>query len=376
MRSDYGVNPASAITFVEGDRCWLIDNRGQRYLDLFGGAGRALVGHGQGTSRLSGLSVLANRHNHHERAKVAALLEDAVGGEWRVIGYFTTGGEAIDIAARVALSITGRSTLAACEGAFHGRVGLARALTDPRYRNEQEQKEVTRIPLRTGSDIAIRPDLGAFVVEPVQGSAGNRPLAPELIDNYITAIRGNGGLVISDEVFGAVGRTGSPVSWPSTAPAADLMVVGKGIGNGVPVSAVLVRESLATDAFGALGTASSTFAGNPLALAALEATLDSVTRLGLIHSASILGSRMQSLLRDGMGRVRRPVIVQGKGMMIGVDLGDPVVAQTVRSLLQKRGILVGATDKAVRVNPPLTISEEEVEWSAAALIEAIEEALA
>lgn len=392
MRHGVGVLGADPPALRHGVGARVVDEAGRDYLDLFAGAGRCVLGHGHAGFALAlqeqARKLAVTRHPFAERAEYVQQLAMVAPPGLTHVSLFSTGSEAVDAAVRIARGAIGRRGVIVFSGAFHGRTSAVAPFTDDRWtsgaprdravircgyptsaasgdnRAQDESvladslAEVDQAFSRLGSDAA------AVLVEPLQGTAGNRRAAAGFLQQLAERCSAHGALLIADEVLSGFARTGSFfASAGDRSP--DLLVMGKGMGNGFPVSAVLSRPEVAAMAVdrSPAGYLSSTFGGNPLAVAAGRVVLAEIAEHGLVRRAGVLGDLMMSGLRDALGASSLVRRFHGQGLMIGIELTDSLAAPEYAALDQAivdRGLLVGRTGRTLRINPPLVIRETEV----------------
>ncbi|WP_417255206.1 4-aminobutyrate--2-oxoglutarate transaminase [Celeribacter sp.] len=299
----------------------------------------------------------------------------------------TTGVEAVENAIKIARSATGRPGVIAFGGAFHGRTALGMALTGKakpyktsfgplpgdiyhapfpnEYLGISVDEALRGLDLILTSDIAPD-DVAAFIVEPVQGEGGF-VIAPPAFLKALRAIADKHGIVlIMDEVQGGMARTGRMLSGEHSGVKPDLVTLAKGLGGGLPISAVVGRAEL-VDAphAGGLG---GTYAGNPLAVAAAHAVLDVLKEDDLCARADVIGTRLKEALIKMAGDHREIGDVRGLGAMVAFELvkdGDPSRAapelcNAIVAEAQKRGLILlscGTRYNVVRLLPALTIED-------------------
>ena len=347
------------------------DHEDREYLDLFAGAGRSLLGHGNQPTTDSvseqAARLIVSRHETDTMQKFAGMLADVIPSQFDRVAFFSTGAEAIDIATRITEEATGVPRQAVLDGAFHGRVGAASLLTDPTHlaapsTNKEKIQRLTFPGDGDTSEVDKVANIAALFYEPLQATAGNRLPFRSHMEQYLRDTRKAGGLIVADEIFTGFGRTGRMFASEAISDGLepDIMVIGKGMANGLPISALLLKaDVLAQTRFAKPGALSSTFGGNPLVLAAACATLKTIQEEGLVRKAVTDGQLWQSLLQ----KVRGLEVVQDVrvcGEMIGITLLDGVDMKSVSHALEARRLLVGTSGQSLRINPPLTISAEEV----------------
>ena len=337
------------VTFVDGDGCWLVDDTGKRYLDLF--AGIAVVGLGHrhpapttaARAQLDRLWHVSNLYWTTPMRELAAKLSDRFGGASAF--FCNSGAESVESALKWARKATGRSEIVALEGSFHGRTLGALSVTG------QPGKRAGFEPLVPGARFGLEhvgPETAAILLEPVQGENGVHPLSPAFLAEARALAVEHGALFILDEVQTGVGRSGSFFAWQELGVKPDAVTLAKGLANGLPIGALLVSDAAPTG-FGP-GDHGSTFGGNPVACAAACAVVDAVDDELLAHVREV-----SAYLRDGLAELGR---VRGLGLLLAVELDRPV-APVIEGALAN-GLVVGsAGERTLRLTPPLTLTLDE-----------------
>jgi 4-aminobutyrate aminotransferase-like enzyme len=387
----------------------VVDVDGNRYVDLTGGFGAALVGHRNPT--VVGCIREASRRLLHGLADAAPHpLRMALAGALSMQGpirngrvlFATSGAEAIDIALKTARLATGRSGVVAFEGGYHGTsMGALRATGRPAFREPFEDAlapatlrvpyaDCYRCPYRLNYpacglaclDAALaevdawnadvmRPRIGAWVVEPILGREGVVVPPPGWLAALGKATRERGILVVADEILTGGGRTGR--EWASGPLQPDLVTVGKGITGGLPLAATIGRAALMRVWEGE-GEArhAATYMANPVAVAATWAALGETRRLRLPERARAIGRRLKAGLERIRRRHRAIGDVRGKGGLWGIDfVGDPATrapdaaaAALVSDELARRGYLAlagGRDGNVIVLTPPLVITDRQLD---------------
>jgi len=358
---------------VSGHGSTLETADGRRLIDFYGGHAVALLGY-RHPKLLAALAQQANALFFQSNAVPMAvreraarrLAEFAPAGLDRVF-FVNSGAEANENALRIALRAVGRPRVVALEGAFHGRTAAAAAVTwgarwygfprapfDVRFVPREDLEALER---------ALSPgDVAAVIVEPVQGVAG----AVALSDAYLAEARrlatAAGTLLVFDEVQCGMGRSGQPFVAQAAWVTPDILTVAKGLAGGFPAGAVLIGRELAeTLRPGDLGT---TFGGGPLAAALVEATIDAIESERLL--SNVRARAEQIVATCAVGPVET---ITGRGLLVGLRTRRP--AKQIQRELLGRGFLVGtsADPRAVRLLPPLVVTEREVAALASALAE-------
>ncbi|MFH1764977.1 MAG: aspartate aminotransferase family protein [Gemmatimonadota bacterium] len=393
------------------------DVDGNIYLDLTGAFGVSAAGH---TSEpvVEGIRDQAGRLIHgmgdvHPPAKKVEFLEAlAALGPWpdsRVI-LGSSGSEAVEAALKTALLVTGRPGILAFEGAYHGlTLGslatthredfrgpfLSRLYKGVRFAPFPEsgdgdravQKSLDRVQwlLREGGG---GDEVGAVIIEPIQGRAGVRIPPPGYLEALADLTWNAKALLIFDEIFTGLGRTGALFAFLHEGVVPDLLCLGKGLGGGLPLSAC-VGSARIMDAWPPTrGEAihTSTFLGNPLSCAAGLAFLNEMGKGELVARSLVMGKRLLGRLKNALAGIPEVSEVRGRGLLVGVDLRHPGSTTPIKegavraaTLALRKGILVlpaGAVGHVLELSPPLVITEDQLDWAVPRLKGILEEALA
>jgi acetylornithine/N-succinyldiaminopimelate aminotransferase len=357
-----------------GEGCWVWDEAGEKYLDLYGGHAVAAIGHSPEevaaaiSKQSRKLLFYSNLVYSRARAEAARALVDLCGEKGSQVFFCNSGAEANENAMRIARSVTGRAKVVCAEGGFHGRTAAAIAATGYKYRKNLAGlgADIEHVPFNdlSAADKALE-GAAAFLLEPIQSVQGCTTATNEYLQGLARLCQKHGALLIFDEVQTGLGRIGAPSARHLFGARPSMQTFAKAIASGVPAGAVLVVPEVAAKVKpGELG---STFGGGPLACAAIKATLDSITRQKLWENAA----EMEDLIRSTF---TFPAIkeIRGKGLLLGLVLDRP--SKEARQHLLKKRILVGGADDAsvIRLLPPLTVGPAEI----GLLREALKEALA
>jgi 4-aminobutyrate aminotransferase len=373
-----------------GDGSWIVDVDGRRHLDLGCGIGVTNVGHchplvvaaiEQQARRLLHTSVVTRHEPAIELAERIGALTPFF--EQPKVFFCNSGAEAVDGALKLSRRVTGRGGVIAFTGAFHGRTLAATTLTTtkPKYREGYEPllPQVFHAPYGGGLDAldallgAHGETIGCMIVEPVLGEGGYVVPPVEWLVGLRERCTDHGVVLVFDEVQCGIGRTGRPFAAETFGVAPDVLLFAKAIASGLPLGGIVAGAAL-MDRW-PKGTHGSTFGGNPVACAAALATLDVLERGGCYERARIVGDRM--LTRLATVAATRPDVVRdvrGIGLMIGVELRDGVTAAAVQQACFDGGALVltcGPDDRVLRLIPPLTISDDEVDLALSVLTTAL-----
>lgn len=360
----FDVYPLFPINIVKGKGCHVWDDKGQEYLDLYGGHAVISIGHchphyvGQIAQQLSLLGFYSNSVENKLQTELADRLGKMSGYEDYSLFLINSGAEANENAMKLASFHTGRKRVLSCEKAFHGRTSLAVEATDnPKIiAPVNNAGHVTYLPL---NDInpwkseMQKGDVACCIVEVVQGVGGIRVFDNGFLQELREICNQTGTVLICDEIQCGYGRTGKFFAHQHAGIRPDLITVAKGIGNGFPMGAVLISPKFAP-VYGMLGT---TFGGNHLACAAALSVLDVMEQEKLVQNANFVGNYIINALRDA--QLPHVVDIRGMGLMIGIELDIP--HKDVRQrLLFNEHIFTGCSGTNVlRLLPPLCLSIEE-----------------
>jgi acetylornithine/succinyldiaminopimelate/putrescine aminotransferase len=300
-------------------------------------------------------------------ATLAARLSDRFGGAQAF--FCNSGAEAAEAAIKYARKSTGRAEIVALDNSFHGRtVGALAATGQPAKRAAFEPLmpgvRFVRANDRASLADAVGPETACILVEPIQGEGGIRPLRPEFLERARELADLYDALLVFDEVQTGMGRTGTFFAFEQADIRPDAVTLAKGLANGLPIGALLVAEH-AAGAF-VPGDHGSTFGGNPVAAAAACAVLDTI-------DDALLGEveRKGRLLASTLERLPGVVEVRGAGLLLGVEI-DRAASAAVAACLEHRLLVGSAGERTVRLTPPLTISDSELDQALRILEEVLQ----
>jgi len=346
----FDVYPLFNVNIVKGKGCKVWDDRGQEYLDLYGGHAVISIGHS---------------HPHYIN-KVTEQLEK-IGRLGKISGYddyqlflINSGAEANENALKLASFKTGRTRVLSCEKAFHGRTSLAVEVTNnPKIVAPiNDNHHVRFLPMNDLEPWVrelSRGGIAAVIVEPVQGVGGVQMMEPEFAQKLAYAAKRYGAVLICDEIQCGYGRSGKFFAhqWLGIKP--DIITVAKGIANGLPMGGVLISPDFVPE-YGQLGT---TFGGNHLACAAALAVLDVMEQEHLVENADTIGNYLMEQLRALNNRHIKEV--RGRGLMIGIELDIPH-KEVRQPLIEKEHVFTGCSGTNVlRLLPPLCLTKQEAD---------------
>jgi acetylornithine/N-succinyldiaminopimelate aminotransferase len=362
------------LEVVSAQGVWLRNARGERVLDLYGGHAVAALGyaHPAWTAALArqaqACQFQSNAVTMQVRARAAERLVRFSRLPFASVFFVNSGAEANENALKIALRQSGRTHVAAIEGAFHGRTAAAGAVS---WGAQAKWYGFPRTPFDFSfiarGDLAgiathITAATAAVIVEPVQGLAG----ALDLGAPFLAALRRRcdevGSLLIFDEVQCGMGRTGQPFAANLYGVMPDMLTTAKALGNGFPCAALMMSQRIAAGlTLESLGT---TFGGGPMACALIESVIEAIESEQLLERVQRIGAYIRSTCITG------PVSgYQGAGLLVGLRTTRP--AKAIQAELLEVGILTGtAVDPQVlRLLPPFILEEEHVDMLSQALRE-------
>ena len=360
----YDVYPLFDINIVRGQGCSVWDDKGTEYLDLYGGHAVISIGHCHPhyvemmQAQLGKLGFYSNSVQNELQVRLAERLGKACGYEDYNLFLVNSGAEANENALKLASFHTGRSRVLAAGKAFHGRTSLAVEATDnPKIVAPINAcGHVTFLPL---NDLAAfeaelsKGDVAAVIIECIQGVGGIRMATAEFMQGLRRACDAHGTVLICDEIQCGYGRSGRFFAHQHLDVKPDLITVAKGIGNGFPLSGVLISPMFEAT-YGQLGT---TFGGNHLACAAALAVLDVMESESLVENAARVGEHLMTELRKMEG----PVEVRGKGLMIGIEFAESIKEMRTRLVKEQHVFTGAASTNILRLLPPLTLTMEQAD---------------
>lgn len=360
----YDVYPLFDINIVRGQGCTVWDDKGTEYLDLYGGHAVISIGHCHPhyvemmQAQLNKLGFYSNSVINTLQVQLAERLGKACGYEDYNLFLVNSGAEANENALKLASFHTGRKRVLAAGKAFHGRTSLAVEATDnPKIVAPINAcGHVTFLPL---NDLAAfeaelsKGDVAAVIIECIQGVGGIRMATAEFMQGLRKACDAHGTVLICDEIQCGYGRSGRFFAHQHLGVKPDIITVAKGIGNGFPLSGVLISPKFEA-VYGQLGT---TFGGNHLACAAALAVLDVMESENLVENAARVGEHLMTELRKMEG----PVDVRGKGLMIGIEYADNIKEMRTRLVKEQHVFTGAASTNILRLLPPLTLSMEQAD---------------
>ncbi len=360
----FDVYPLFDINIVKGRGCSVWDDKGQEYLDLYGGHAVISIGHCHPhyveklTEQLNALGFYSNSVINDLQRQLAERLGKACGYDDYQLFLINSGAEANENALKLASFKTGRTRVLSAAKAFHGRTSLAVEATDnPKIIAPiNANNHVTYLPLNdleAWERELAKGDVCACIIECIQGVGGIKLATEEFAKGLQAACKKYGAVLICDEIQCGYGRSGKFFAhqWLGIRP--DIITVAKGIGNGFPMGAVLISPDFKPE-YGQLGT---TFGGNHLACVAALAVLDVMESEHLVDNAHEAGEYLMAKLKELQATEKRITDVRGRGLMIGIDLDMPHKALRQNLVYTQHCFTGCASTNILRLLPPLCFTK-------------------
>lgn len=356
---------------VKAEGCYLMDYNGKTYLDFTSGIGVCNLGHRHKgvqqaiEQQLEQFWHVSNLFTLREQEKAAEQLAKAAGMD--AVFFANSGAEANEGAIKLARKATGKSKIITFKDSFHGRTFAGMAATGQDKIKTGFGPMLEKFVYVPFNDIAavekeMNDEVAAVMLEVLQGEGGIHRGEPNFLREVEQLCRQNGALLILDEIQTGIGRTGKPFAFLHDDLNPDIVTSAKGLGSGLPIGAVIGREYL-KPYFGP-GSHGSTFGGNPLSIAAANATMELIFDEGFLEEVSIKSEYYLSQLNKL--KMVQPLIkeVRGEGLMIGVQLDQEAPVLEVLALLREAGLLaLSAGEQVLRLLPPLNVTIQQLKRS-------------
>ncbi len=351
------------INLVNGKGVNISDDKGNKYLDFYGGHGVISIGHSHPhyifrmEQQLHCLGFYSNAVKNDMQEKLACKLGKLSGYDSYNLFLCNSGAEANENALKVASFHTRKSKIIAIKGAFHGRSSGALAITDnPALSSEfNTRHDVVFIEMNDVSALKkelAKNDVAALIIEGIQGVNGVVEPSAEFLKSAESLCKNHKAMLILDEIQSGYGRTGKFFAHQYVDIKADIITTAKGMGNGFPIAGVIISPQIKAWS-GMLGT---TFGGNHLACAAGMAVLETIEDEQLLENANKIGEYLITKLKDN----KEIKAIRGKGLMIGIDLEN--MPKIRKQLLEEYGIFTGSSgSKTLRLLPPLSITKKDAD---------------
>ena len=362
------------VAIVEGKGTEVFDTTGKRYLDFTSGIAVCSLGHAHPSiveaiqKQSEKLWHISNLFGSPGQEKLAATL---VEGTHLAHAFFcNSGAEANEAAIKLARKHTGKHHIIVFEQSFHGRTfGAMSATGQDKVRNGFGPlvSNFTTLPFNDVEALkaTIDDSVAAIMLEMIQGEGGVNKVTDEFAAAIQEICDANGILLIVDEVQTGIGRTGTRFAYEQTVLKPNIVSMAKGLGGGFPIGGILGTADL-FDTFSA-GTHGTTFGGNPLAVAVAQTVVDQVFQPAFLQNVKEKSAYLVAKLQQ---ELPASFTVQGQGLMLGINCGGVEVAPFIPKAEQAGLLLVQAGPKVIRLLPPLTVTEQEID-EAVAILKAI-----
>lgn len=360
----FDVYPLFDVNIVKGKGCHVWDDKGQEYLDLYGGHAVISIGHAHPhyveaiSKQVATLGFYSNSVINKLQQEVADRLGAISGYDDYQLFLINSGAEANENALKLASFYNGRTRVVSFAKAFHGRTSLAVEVTNnPKIIAPiNDNSHVTYLPLNDTEALKAelaKGDVCAVIIEGIQGVGGIQVPDTDFMKAMRQACDETNTVLILDEIQSGYGRSGKFFAHQYNGICPDMITVAKGIGNGFPMAAVLISPKF-TPVYGQLGT---TFGGNHLACAAAIAVLDVMKEENLVENAAKVGTHLLEELKKFKGIKE----VRGRGLMIGLEFEEPI-KELRKQLLFEQKVFTGVSGTNVlRLLPPLCLSMQEAD---------------
>lgn len=363
----------AAIDFASAQGNYLTDTTGNTYLDFSSGIGVTNLGYHPHVNQA--LTDQVGKILHQPNLYYNQLQEDVAGlliGDKDYLAFFcNSGAEANEAAIKIARKASGKQEIITFQNSFHGRTFGSMSATGQDKIKQGFGEGVPHFSYAIFNDIdsvkALASDeTAAIMLELVQGESGVQPADKAFVKALADFCKEAGIYLIVDEVQTGLGRTGKLYAYEHYDIEPDIFTLAKGLANGVPVGAMLAKSSLG-EAF-SYGSHGSTFGGNKLAMAAAKATLEVMLVPGFLDTAFENGNKLQAKLQAALSDKETVTTVRGLGYMIGIETTGNL-GELVQLARDKGLIVLTAGTNVIRLLPPITLSDAEIEKGVALLSE-------
>ncbi|OPY31038.1 MAG: Glutamate-1-semialdehyde 2,1-aminomutase [Methanomassiliicoccales archaeon PtaU1.Bin124] len=358
-----------ALCIARGEREMVYDLDGKEYIDFVAGIAVNCLGHNhpaivKAISEQAGRMIhVSNLYYTKEQAELGEALASITPVPNAVSMFCNSGAEANEAALKLAVKHTKKSRVVTCWNSFHGRTSASLSATaQPKYQEGYEPLLSKAFDYINYDDVEalkawVTSNTAAVLLEVIQGEAGVIPASTEFIKTARDLCDEKGAMLIIDEVQTGMGRTGRWFGFEHYGIEPDIVSMAKGLGGGVPIGAIVARRDVAkTFTPGSHGT---TFGGNPLACAAANAVITTMKEERLVERTDAIGSTWKAQIETMVKKHTSVKAVRGKGLMIGIEMGDKAKEFQKEAFCQ--GMLINvAGGKTVRLVPPLIVRMESI----------------
>lgn len=355
----------AAIDFASAHGNYLTDTTGKTYLDFSSGIGVTNLGYHPHVNQA--LTEQVGKILHQPNLYDNQLQEDVAGlltGDKDYLAFFcNSGAEANEAAIKIARKASGKQEIITFQNSFHGRTFGSMSATGQDKIKQGFGEGVPHFNYAVFNDIdsvkvLANKETAAIMLELVQGESGVQPADKDFVKALSEYCQETGIYLIVDEVQTGIGRTGKLYAYEHYGIEPDIFTLAKGLANGVPVGAMLAKSSLG-EAF-SYGSHGSTFGGNKLAMAAAKATLEVMLAPGFLDTALESGNKLQAKLQTALSDKETVTTVRGLGYMIGIETTGNL-GELVQATRDKGLIVLTAGTNVIRLLPPITLSDDEIE---------------
>src|SRR5690625_3718702 len=357
----FNVSVASAEGTTITDVTW------KQYLDFGSGISVCNLGHRHPavqqavSEQLDKYWHVSNLYEIPLQEKVAQHLTDNSVGDY--VFFCNSGAEANEAAIKLARKATGKEKIITFNQSFHGRTFATMAATGQEKVRDGFGPMLEKFAYATFNEIdsvnkLIDENTAAVMLEVVQGEGGVIPATESFMTELATVCKKNDVLLIIDEIQTGIGRTGKKFGYEHYGIEPDIFTLAKGLGNGVPVGAMVAKQALG-EYFGP-GTHGSTFGGNPIAMAAAKAVTSVVFADAFLLEVEEKSAYLADLLEEHIAPISKVKAIRQKGLMVGIEYDEAVVS-LVTTLIDKGMLTLSAGENVLRLLPPLTVTKAELD---------------
>ena len=345
----------------------VFDTSGKKYIDFTSGIGVCNLGHRhpyvqtQIEDQLNKYWHISNLYYNPIQENVAKALTEKSSGD--LVFFANSGAEANEAAIKLARKATNKEKVITFNQSFHGRTFATMAATGQDKVRTGFGPMLEKFSYATYNDIEsvkqlIDQNTAAIMLETIQGEGGVIPAKQDFIDELVELAEKYGVLIIIDEIQTGIGRTGKGFGFEHYGLEPDIFTVAKGLGNGIPVGAMIAKQKYKED-FGP-GSHGSTFGGNPIAMAAAEAVVETVINKQFLKEVEAKGKYLVTQLEKELQDISIIKEIRGKGLMVGIECSEEV-APFIKKLLNKGVLVLSAGTHVLRLLPPLIVTYEEID---------------
>lgn len=347
----------------------ITDTNGKKYLDFGSGIGVCNLGHTHPTvktaveNQLQKYWHVSNLYHIPIQEEVAQLITDNSFADQ--VFFCNSGAEANEAAIKLVRKATSKDKIITFKKSFHGRTFATMAATGQEKIREGYGEMLPEFAYANFNDIdsvknLIDNETAAVMLELVQGEGGVRPADKSFIKQLAKLCESKNILLIIDEIQTGIGRTGKGFAYEHYGITPDVMTIAKGLGNGIPVGAMVAKKEL-KNAFNA-GAHGTTFGGNPIAMAAAKTVMTEIFHKNFLQEVQAKSDYLSDQLREQLATLEVVNDIRQLGFMVGIECNEPVI-NIVTTLLDEGLIVLVAGENVIRLLPPLIVSEAEIDFA-------------